>query len=108
MTCRLKLKRGQSNFKAFKSFNNDFVIVLMQMRVMNYNFHTIKDDWRMKVWNKSLKLPTSWSTLKCETFGEIRRVTQYFEYFDIARKIIRMELWAYYRCKDFSTITSIH
>lgn len=44
------------------------------MRVMNYNFHAIEDDWRMKVWNKNLNVPPSWPTLDCETFAEIRRV----------------------------------
>ncbi len=43
---------------------------------MNYNWPISKDDWRMKVWNKSLKLKTSaWPTLDCETIQEIRRVT---------------------------------
>ncbi|XP_057364549.1 receptor-type guanylate cyclase Gyc76C-like [Daphnia carinata] len=47
-----------------------------QMRVMNYPLHPNKvvDDWRMKVWNKSIKWTSSWPALDCETIGEIRQM----------------------------------
>ena len=42
---------------------------------MNYNWSINKDDWRMKVWNKTLIFKTSsWPTLICETIQEIRQV----------------------------------
>ena len=48
------------------------------MRVMNYNWSSSKDDWRMKVWNKTLIFKaSSWPTLNCETIQEIRRVSEY-------------------------------
>ncbi|KAK4017452.1 hypothetical protein OUZ56_032763 [Daphnia magna] len=49
------------------------------MRVMNYPVHPNKlvDDWRMKVWNKSIKWTSSWPALDCETIGEIRQMRRH-------------------------------
>ncbi|KZS05286.1 Atrial natriuretic peptide receptor 1-like protein [Daphnia magna] len=55
---------------------NDNVNMTMMLRVMNHPVHPNKlvDDWRMKVWNKSIKWKSSWPALECETIGEIRQV----------------------------------
>jgi hypothetical protein len=74
------------------------------MRVMNYNNHPNKvvDDWRMKVWNKSLKLKSSWPALNCKTIGEIRQVSQLLLSFS---KIIHWVMLEFvYRYERFNTI----
>ncbi|KAK4023278.1 hypothetical protein OUZ56_008696 [Daphnia magna] len=52
------------------------LLEVKQMRVMNYPVHPNKvvDDWRMKVWNKSIKWTSPWPALDCETIGEIRQM----------------------------------
>ncbi|KAI9557190.1 hypothetical protein GHT06_017002 [Daphnia sinensis] len=79
-TLHARFASSESNFENQVIYDvellHDNVSMTVIMRVTNYPVHPNKmvDDWRMKVWNKSIKWTSSWTALDCENIGEIRQM----------------------------------